>query len=187
MRTFTSDEKKKGAVIAAFVLVAAGIVYYQLLDTGSSPTPAAVVAAPARVAQPAKVVTQTGVGGSAAKKSGAMPLTELDPTLKMGSMLVAESVVYSGNGRNIFSMTSAPIEIPRPVAPPRPTTPPQPQAPVYTGPPPPPPIDLKFFGTATAKNGNRQAFLAVHGKIGRISLVSSAGDASCSGGIGWCQ
>ena len=172
MRTFTADEKKKGIAIAAFALVAAGIVYYQVLDTNPTPAPAAVATAPARVAQPAKVPAQTGAGGSAAKKNAAMPVTELDPTLKMGSMLVAESVVYSGNGRNIFSMTSAPIEIPKPVAPPRPMTPPPPQAPVYTGPPPPPPIDLKFFGTATANSGNRQAFL-LHGDD---VFLASAGD-----------
>jgi hypothetical protein len=31
------------------------------------------------------------------------------------------------------------------------------------GPPPPPPIDLKFFGTSTAADGKRQAFL-LHGQ-----------------------
>jgi hypothetical protein len=51
--------------------------------------------------------------------------------------------------------------IPKPIAPARPVV----TAPVYvapTGPPPPPPIDLKFFGTATSANGHRQAFL-LHG------------------------
>ena len=89
----------------------------------------------------------------------------------MGPMLVTEAVVYSGSGRNIFSMTSVPVEVPKPIAPPRPKV----VAPVYVppmGPPPPPPIDLKFFGTATAKNGNRQAFL-LHGED---VFLASAGD-----------
>ncbi len=43
---------------------------------------------------------------------------------------------------------------------------------VPTGPPPPPPIDLKFFGTATSKNGARQAFL-LHGED---VFVASPGD-----------
>ena len=74
-------------------------------------------------------------------------------------MLVTESLVYSGSGRNIFSMTSVPIDIPKPIAAVRPKGP---VVPVYTpppGPPPPPPIDLKFFGTATSADGKRRAFL----------------------------
>ncbi len=88
----------------------------------------------------------------------------LDPTLKMGPMLVTEALVYSGSGRNIFSATSvqAPMPIPKAIAPARPV---QRVMPVQqpTGPPPPPPIDLKFFGTATSANGHRRAFL-LHGE-----------------------
>jgi hypothetical protein len=77
-------------------------------------------------------------------------------------MLVAEQLVYAGTGRNIFSASSAPIDIPKPVASARPKV----SAPVYTpppGPPPPPPIDLKFFGTETTSKGKRLAFL-LHGE-----------------------
>jgi hypothetical protein len=80
----------------------------------------------------------------------------------MEAMLVTERLVYSGTGRNIFSVTSAPVDIPKPIAPVRPKA----VAPVYTpppGPPPPPPIDLKFFGTETSSNGKRRAFL-LHGE-----------------------
>jgi hypothetical protein len=78
-------------------------------------------------------------------------------------MLVTESLVYSGNGRNIFSASSAPVEIPKVIAPVRPKGPVGPVVPEGPPPPPPPPpIDLKFFGTATGANGARKAFL-LHG------------------------
>jgi hypothetical protein len=101
--------------------------------------------------------------GAAAKKLGTTS-AQLDPTLRMGPMLVTESLVYSGSGRNIFSAKSAPVDIPKPVAAVRPVkaAPPGPPPPP-PGPPPPPPIDLKFFGTATAANGTRRAFL-LHGE-----------------------
>ncbi len=88
---------------------------------------------------------------------------QLDPTLRMGPMLVTEALVYSGGGRNIFSASSVPVEIPKAIAPARPKAvlPPPPLVP--QGPPPPPPIDLKFFGTSSLENGHRQAFL-LHGE-----------------------
>jgi hypothetical protein len=99
--------------------------------------------------------------GNAAKSLGTTS-AQLDPTLRMAAMLVTESLVYTGGGRNIFSSSSVPIDIPKPIAPVRtakvvPGPPPPPP-----GPPPPPPIDLKFFGTATGANGARRAFL-LHG------------------------
>jgi hypothetical protein len=80
----------------------------------------------------------------------------------MQPMLVAESLTYSGSGRNIFSASSAPVELPKPVAAARPKGPVMPVVVVPQGPPPPPPIDLKFFGTATTGKGVRSAFL-LHG------------------------
>jgi hypothetical protein len=81
----------------------------------------------------------------------------------MEAMLLTESVVYSGSGRNIFSANSAPVDIPKPIASVR-TGKAMPTGPVLPpGPPPPPPIDLKFFGTATAGDGSRKAFL-LHGE-----------------------
>jgi hypothetical protein len=82
----------------------------------------------------------------------------------MGAILVAESLKYSGTGRNIFSDSpvAALAPIIKPITSVRNSAP---AVPVYTpppGPPPPPPIDLKFFGTATKADGSRQAFL-LHG------------------------
>ena len=70
-----------------------------------------------------------------------------------------ENLVYSGTGRNIFSLTYTPPPPPMPSkfhhrGRSRSSCPPAP-----VGPPPPPPINLKFFGTAKRANGPLQAFL----------------------------
>jgi hypothetical protein len=161
----TADDKKKAIAVGAFVLIAAGVLYYQLGDTFSSPAPAPVaspVAAGAVAGGRTAAVTKVAAGSSS---------VQLDPTLRMGPMLVTEALVYSGGGRNIFSATSAPVEIPKAIAQARPKV----IAPAYVvpvGPPPPPPIELKFFGTATSGNGTRQAFL-LHGED---VFLASAGD-----------
>ncbi len=135
MISLTPDQQKKGAAIGGFVLLALGILYYELHDDSPAPVAApVVVTAPVKVG-PAVVKTgSAGVGvpavavapgsavGTAAKKTGTTS-AQLDPTLRMEAMLVTESLVYSGSGRNIFSATSAPIDIPKPVAPVRPKGP----------------------------------------------------------------
>jgi hypothetical protein len=165
----TPDDKKKAVAIGGFVVLALGILYYELGDlfVSTPPAPTPVAATVVTGSRPAS----TSTGGGAAKTPAASTL-QLDPTLKMGPMLVTEALVYSGGGRNIFSSSSVPVDIPRAIAPARPKGP---VAPVYvapTGPPPPPPINLKFFGTATSGNGVRQAFL-LHGED---VFLASAGD-----------
>jgi len=152
----TPDLQKKALVVGAFALLAGGYLYFQLSDDSPTPRPAAQVPA----AQTA--TTSQAASGAAAKNFGTTS-AQLDPTLKMGPMLVAEKLVYSGSGRNIFSVNSAPIDIPKPIAAARPKTPPPPVITAPLGPPPPPPIDLKFFGTSTSASGKRQAFL-LHGQ-----------------------
>jgi hypothetical protein len=83
-------------------------------------------------------------------------------------MGAAESLVYAGNGRNIFSMSSAPVEIEKPKGPVRPNA----QQIVAQGPPPPPPIDLKFFGYEAHTGGQRKVFL-LHGDD---VFIASVGD-----------
>jgi hypothetical protein len=168
MIRLTADQQKKGAAIGAFVLVAAGVLYYELRDDSPPPPqpPPTVVTAPVKAGPVAKTavisVPPGNVAGEAAKKLGTTS-AQLDPTLRMEAMLVTESLVYSGSGRNIFSASSAPIDIPKPIAPVRTKALPPPPPPPPPGPPPPPPIDLKFFGTATGADGKRQAFL-LHGE-----------------------
>jgi hypothetical protein len=179
MMNMTPDLQKKVAAVAGFVALAGGILYFEL-PSGSPPSvPPVAMTTPVTTAP---VVSTSRLAGSAGTKSGAvisMPpgnavgsvaknlgttSAQLDPTLRMEAMLVTESLVYSGGGRNIFSSSSVPIEIPKPIAPVRtgkalPPGPPPPPP----GPPPPPPIELTFFGTATAANGTRRAFL-LHGQ-----------------------
>ena len=161
-----TEDKKKLTILAVAGTLALGCVFYiyNQLAVPSVPAPVTPVAATPVAATPLRSRPQVAAGSQAV-------LTQLDPTLRMGPMLVTEALVYSGSGRNIFSQTSVQVEIPKAIASARPTPAPPP---VYVpqGPPPPPPIDLKFFGTATSKNGARQAFL-LHGED---VFVASAGD-----------
>jgi hypothetical protein len=127
----------------------------QMTSTSSTPAPA-----PAPVVTTVPAVPARTAGGpvSAAKQ---VSNAQLDPTLHMQGMLLAEAVEYNGTGRNIFSaQSSVPLAaIPKPIASARPGGRNAVIAqPVNMGPPPPPPIDLRFFGTATRSNGSRQAF-----------------------------
>jgi hypothetical protein len=138
------------SVLGVFLAGCAIYLYTQFSSPSAAPASApVVVTAPVKVAPAAKKLGTTSA--------------QLDPTLRMEAMLVTESLVYSGNGRNIFSANSAPIEIPKPIVSVRPKPGPPPPPPPPPGPPPPPPIDLKFFGTATAPDGGRRAFL-LHGE-----------------------
>jgi hypothetical protein len=90
--------------------------------------------------------------------------SSLDPTLDETAMLRTESLVYSGTGRNIFSLVYVPPapkipDVPFSARPTGPVAPPLPTPPPPTCPPSCPPINLKFFGVATRTNGTRQAFL----------------------------
>jgi hypothetical protein len=174
MIRLTADQQKKGGLIAAFLLVAGTVLYFELRDT--SPPPPVVSVAPQVNSVPltkaAVIPVPPGnVAGEAAKNLGTTS-AQLDPTLRMEAMLVTESLTYSGSGRNIFSANSAPVDIPKPVASARPKPGPPPPPPPPPGPPPPPPIDLKFFGTATAPDGTRRAFL-LHGED---VFLASGGD-----------
>lgn len=168
------DKILRIGVISGAVLVVAIYGYLQLRTPDTIPAP---VAAPAAGSTPARTVAapvaprSPGAVAKSLQEGGAVKVgttaSQYDPTLKMESMLVAESLVYSGSGRNIFSESSVPVQslasLPKPIAPARTSGV---VLPVYTpppGPPPPPPIDLKFFGTATRADGTRQAFL-LHGE-----------------------
>jgi hypothetical protein len=162
-----AEDKKKVAILAGLGVVVLGLVIYNLVNVfGGGSTPAAVVQSPAPApVAPARTTASSGARPTAApsraheatKISG--PLAGLDPTLHPEVMAQAESIEYTGKGRNIFSMFSEPVieQVKAPVRP----EPVVPEAP--PGPPPPPPIDLKFFGYSAHQGGARRAFL-LHGE-----------------------
>jgi hypothetical protein len=168
-----AEDKKK--VILASVLgvgVIAAFVYVLMFIFGGSSTsapPPPVQTATVSPTRPAATTTAApATGGHAAARIPGVAAS-LDPTLHPEWMAQAESLEYSGRGRNIFSQSSAPAEIEQVKAPVRPSTP---VAEVPQGPPPPPPIDLKFFGYEAHKDGTRRAFL-LHGED---VFIASEGD-----------
>ena len=127
--------------------------------TAVAPPPAPVAARP--TAAPSNAPSITSAPGATAYPHEAIQLpsaSALDPTLHPELMAQAEDTTYSGNGRNIFSPNSA---APTPVAIEKPKNF-RPEAPVPQGPPPPPAIDLKFYGYSSTEGGSRQIFL-LHG------------------------
>jgi hypothetical protein len=173
-----TEDKKKVYLASGLGLVMLILLVRFLWQTfGPSPSPAAAPPPPTVVTAPRPATTPSGgetvqenttasaYGHPAAKIGG---LASLDPTLHPEIMRQAESLEYTGKGRNIFSQFSAPPEIPKPIAPIR-------QAHVDTGPPPPPPpppINLGFYGYAAEKTGQKQVFL-LHGDD---IFIASEGD-----------
>lgn len=161
-----SEDKKKVAVAVVLGVVVLFLVLrmvFQVFGGGTppAPMPPAVAQAPAApAAQPAE---------HEAEKVPAS-ITNLDPTLHPEWMAAAESLNYVGKGRNIFSISSAPIMIEKPQGPVRPGV--HNAALVAQGPPPPPPIDLKFFGYEAHAGDARKAFL-LHGDD---VFIASVGD-----------
>ncbi|MFZ0632858.1 MAG: hypothetical protein WA399_04250 [Acidobacteriaceae bacterium] len=145
-------------VVLAIVLIAA-LVYFVRSVFGGGSTPAAT---PSPAAS-----TEVAPGTQGEHAAQKVPsLAKLDPTLHPEVMAGAESLVYNGSGRNIFSMNSAPVKIEKPIGPVRPK-----EVLVAQGPPPPPPIDLKFFGYE-AEGGAKKAFLLHNDDV----FIASEGD-----------
>lgn len=158
-----SDDQKKLIAAGSFGVLAIGYLIYTVFgDSGSSDAPA-----PA----PVTVVTTTRPVTTAPVAVRSTP-SKLDPALHPEGMLLTESLVYSGSGRNIFlpagAVSTAPVvKIPVPLQTARYVPPTGP-----IGPAPLPPIDLRFFGTSTARGGKRQAFLL----RGDDVFIASTGD-----------
>jgi hypothetical protein len=171
-----TENKKRVYQLGALVAIMLGIAAWEIFGSSSTPTPTAPPAATAPTVVTAPLPSTAGETpqGAATAGSYAHPaakvggLAALDPTLHPEIMRQAESLEYTGHGRNIFSLTSMPTAIPKPVASVR-------QVAVETGPPPPPPpppITLGFYGYASEKSGQKQVFL-LHGED---IFIASEGD-----------
>lgn len=164
-----SEDKKKLILASTFGVIAIASFVYNFAGSSSSDAPSAP--------PPAAAVTTTNAPSPAAQKTAHVAATpsKLDPTLHPEGMLLTESLLYTGKGRNIFAppgtQAAEPTklaDIPKPIGPARYVPP----TPVNTGPPPPPPINLRFFGIATRKDGSRQAFLLAGDDV----FVAAKGD-----------
>lgn len=146
--------ENKSRVITVVVLgivvlcLAVWDIHRVFFNTSSAPPSVAAASESAPMPAPAS--------GSGNAQSIPVELSKLDPTLHPEIMAQAESIRYTGSGRNIFSMNSAPPVKIEPVK--GPVRPAQQMAVVPSGPPPPPPIDLQFFGYE-ARGSVRRAFL----------------------------
>lgn len=170
MKVGNEDRKKLivAGVLGFCALLAVFYLYETLFGGPSTPPPAKAVVVTAPTVKTIGVVSKNVSAPAGYAVGGAQKVAttsgQLDPTLHMEAMLVTESLVYTGTGRNIFAGGVVQAEVPKLAkveAPKFPARPPQTPVPPPgpAGPPPPPPINLKFFGTATTPNGNRRAFL----------------------------
>jgi hypothetical protein len=162
-----SEDKKKVIIAGVLGVVVIGLLVNVLSSYFSSSSAPAPSPAPPPQTTAARSTGTTTADHTATRIPGIG--ASLDPTLHPEWMAQAESLEYSGRGRNIFSQFSAPAEIEKVKAPIRPSVP---VAEAPQGPPPPPPIDLKFFGYEAHKDGTRKAFL-LHGDD---VFIASEGD-----------
>jgi hypothetical protein len=94
------------------------------------------------------------------------PMT-IDPTLRLDLLAKVQAVELAGGSRNLFQFSTPPVKT-ETLKGPEPKVVPKPGSPVAqaagdpakpAGPPPPPPINLKYYGFATARdNGRKTAF-----------------------------
>lgn len=161
-----TEDKKKRIIATVLVSLALTLIAHTVWDLASGPSsyttpPTSAVSTPA----------YSSIGGangshSAQQLEGA---SALDPTLHPERMALAENTRYTGTSRNIFSKDSLPpvaATIEKPITSVR-TGPAVP-----TGPPPPPPINLKFYGFATEHNGQKMIFL----QHGEDLFIAGSGD-----------
>jgi hypothetical protein len=171
-----AEDKKKVYLAIGLGVVMLAVAVWFVNSFVLTPTPA-TPALPAQSAQssPAPAVPVAAKTGRASSGHEAEKIASiannLDPTLHPELMAAAESLKYTGNGRNIFSLNSVPVAIPVAEKSARNTPPPvQPTGPLP--PAPPPAIDLKFFGYSARQSGIRRAFLLKGDDV----FIASEGD-----------
>lgn len=165
-----TEDRKRLALLGVVGVGALGAVVYMYTEifpsTPSAPPPPVANTVSGRALTPAISASNSS------EKAPVSTAASLDPTLRMGPMLTTEALVYKGLGRNIFTgeavVAPAPA-LPRPNASARPALT---NVSAPSGPVGPPPIDLRFFGTATSSKTQPRAFL-LHGED---VFLASVGD-----------
>src|SRR5579875_3440774 len=97
-----TEDKKKVVIAATLGIIVVGLVIWEVYHFFLSPSP--VPAAPP--AATASIGATAGSGNGASAERIPVNLSKLDPTLHPEIMAEAESLRYTGSGRNIFSMNS---------------------------------------------------------------------------------
>lgn len=150
--------ENRNKVIAAVALGLLAVVLMATRFSGvfSLSSSSAAPPAPATLADNAPRSAPT-LGPGAARKGNAgkksTSVSSLDPTLRTDLLGLSEETKYQGTGRNIFKIFVEP--------PPKVVVPPvEPQHTNVPSTPPPPPINLKFYGFATPEGGIKRIFLA---------------------------
>lgn len=153
MQLGTEDRNKTIAAVALAVVALVLVVVRFIPGSPASaeaPTPAVVPNVATRPVAPART---TGARGGGKKKALSTAPRSLDPSLRYDWLKASEDTKYSGTGRNIFR---AEVDIPKPIVP----VMQKPVVQVPQGPPPPPPINLKFFGFANKPGEAKKIFLS---------------------------
>ncbi len=156
MKIGAEDKNKLRVMIALMAVALLSLIYWIRSSPGS-----ASAGAPS-------VSSAKSVASQAAKKADGPQGREKspDPTLHMDILLASQKMQYEGSRRNIFRME----ELPPPVVIQPPST--IPPVRVDPGPPPKPPITLKFYGFSSKPGEPRKIFLSEGDEI----FVAREGD-----------
>jgi hypothetical protein len=144
-------ESRKKTIIAISLMVLS-LIFVAVRFLPDSPA-AAKSPTPAVTPEPTARRNAGRRSGPGRKAPTASTESSLDPTLRYDWLKASEDTKYAGAGRNIFRAQD-PV-IPKPVAKVQTPAPVIPQ-----GPPPPPPINLKFFGFANKPGEAKKIFLS---------------------------
>jgi len=155
-------ENRKEVILLAVVGVIA------LLLAGRAFWPSAPEAAPASATAPPAGSTRVSVRRNASGRVAKTAEPRLDPTLQLDLLRQSEDTKYAGVGRNIFVAGSLPIPVPHD------SGALDHRKAQYTPPtiPPPPPINLKFFGFASKPGEPKKVFLSQGDDV----FIASEGD-----------
>ena len=175
-------EPKKVAILVVLVVVALGGLYVNSTGESSQTSAPRVVSKTAPVTapatnqsvSPARTPARTAATEFRPRVPGSRPddkidPTKIDPELKLYLLAKVQAVPPMEAGRNLFQFGAAPVEKPLPAVPTIPkivvsTPAPPPQTNVLssvpTGPPPAPPINLKYYGyKISMADGRKEAYL----------------------------
>jgi hypothetical protein len=151
-----AENRNKLIVAVGLMGLATVLVLRMLFSSGPAPVPSPATTTSQVAPSPAtraRTAARLRTSRAGARKVSPAPHS-LDPTLRYDWLDISEKNQYEGNGRNIFL---AQAEIPKPVAP---ASPDQLEAQIPQGPPPPPPINLKFYGFASKPGEPKKIFLS---------------------------